>query len=192
MTTYLCRSFAFIGLVIAAAGCSDKVVEQVQQTATQVKESVTNSVDSAQTGMKEQLKMVGSSEMTMDGTPAGAVKTPSCYAVFTPATGERGSVLLLQSYRAAEKEAFPSFYVHAAVTGSSLAELVGQTVPAQMFVKPTAEGPTWYTTPAASVQLKITAFENQQVTAEIVGGTLARTDGSTTTNATGKFIAVLP
>ena len=178
-------------VVLLLAGCGTKVAETVQQTASQVQKSVTDTVDSAQTGVKEQLQMAGSSEVTLDATTP-PVKTPSCYATFTPATSGRPSVLSLQSYRAADKEAFPSFYVQASFTQASLSEVVGQTVPAVMFVKTAADAPTWHTTTEQPVQLKVVSVENQQVTAEVVGGTLARTDGQETMNAGGKFVGVLP
>jgi hypothetical protein len=100
-------------------------------------------------------------------------------------------VLALRSYRASEKEVFPSFYVHAPVSAVTLSELVGQTLPAQMFVKPSADGPTWHTAGSDMVQLKILSIENEQITAEVAGGTLARTDGESTMNASGKFVAVV-
>lgn len=173
-----------------ATGCGTKVAETVQQTASQVQKTVTNTVDTAQTEVKEQLQMVGSSELTID--PAAPVKTPSCYATFTPATGGRESVLALQSYRAADKEAFPSFYLQASVAQASVHDLAGQTVPAVMYVKTAADAPTWHTPTSQTVQLKIVSVENQQVTAEVVGGTLVGTDGKETMTAAGKFVGVLP
>lgn len=180
------------GLLLCAllVGCGTKVAETVQQTAAQVQQSVTNTVDSAQTEVKEQLQLVGSSELTIEA--AAPVKTPSCYATFTPATNERPSILSLQSYRAADKEAFPSFYLQASVTQATLSELVGQTVPAVMYVKTAADAPTWHTATEQPVQLKVVAVEDKLVTAEVVGGTLARTDGQETKTASGKFVGVLP
>lgn len=185
-----CWAVVFLALPLAVGcGCnSEEMLESVQKTATQVQESVTSTVDDAQTRAKEQLEMVGSSELTLD-VP---LKTPSCYAVFTPATNGRSSVLALQSYRAAEKESFPSFYLQASVSAATLSELVGQTVPAQMFVKPSADAATWHTTAAQPVQLKILSLENQQLKAEVAGGTLARSDSDETRSASGAFVAVLP
>jgi hypothetical protein len=174
--------------LVAGCGGGQDVVESVKQTASQVQQTVTSTVDTAQTKTKEQLNLVGSSELTLD-VP---LKTPSCYATFTPATAGRSSVLTLQSYRTADKESFPSFYVHAAVSAASLTELPGQTVPAQMFVKPAADAASWYTTPEQPVQLKIVSIENQQVVAEVASGALQRTDGQASMNAAGKFVAVLP
>ena len=181
---------ALAGLLLAVlllCGCGD-VADTVQKTADQVQQSVSKSVESTKTQVQEKLEMAGSSELTVESP----VKTAACYAIFTPATAGRPSVLALQSYRNAASESFPSMFVQANVSVASLPELVGQTVPAIMFVKPTADGPTWHTPGESTVQLKIAAVEGQQVTAEIVGGMLSKSDGSATQNAVGKFTAVVP
>lgn len=183
------------GLLLLAVviGCGTKVAETVQQTASDVTKSVTETVsekvDSAKTGVQEQLQMVGSSELTLD--PAAPVKTPSCYATFTPATDGRPSVLSLRSYRAADKEVFPSFYLQAIASQDTVGELAGQTLPAVMFVKTAEDAATWYTAGDQLVQLKIVSVAEGEVTAEVVGGSLLRTDGAGTMNAAGKFTAVL-
>lgn len=182
--------------LLVCVGCGTKVAETLQETADQaqkaakqVSDSVTKTADTAQTKVKEQLQMVGSGELKLD--PAAPVKTPSCYALFTPATGGRPSFLALKSYRAAGKETFPSFYVQASATQTSLSELVGQTLPATMFVKPGETAATWYTPAAQTVELKIVAVEGQQVTAEVVSGALVSTEGGQTKEASGKFVGVL-
>ncbi|HTN74395.1 MAG TPA: hypothetical protein VL096_04080 [Pirellulaceae bacterium] len=184
--------------VLWIVGCGSELAETVQQTANQVQQSVTKSVESAQTTVQEKLEMAGSSEVTLDASTPGAptavapVKTAGCYALFTPATGGRPSVLALQSYKDASSEAFPSLCIQAQVTGDSLSALAGQTVPATMFVKTAAAGPTWYTPTGETVQLKIVSVAGQQVTAEVMSGTLSRSDGGATQPALGKFTAIVP
>ncbi len=174
-------------LSMALCGCGD-VADSVQKTANQVQQSVTKTVESAKTQVQEKMEMAGSSELTVEGP----VKTAACYAIFTPAVAGRPSVLSLRSYRQAESEAFPAMFVQANVSAATLPELVGQTVSATMFVKPTAEGPTWSTAGETTVQVKIVAVEGSNVTAEVTGGTLTRSDGGATQNAVGKFTAVVP
>jgi hypothetical protein len=178
-------------LFTGCSGCdSSQVVQQAKETANQVTQTVTETVDKTQNQAKEQLGMVGSSEVALDPAVGAPVKAPACYAAFTPPTGGREGVLTLRSYREAEKETFPSFYLQATTPAATLAELAGQTLPAQMFVKPSVDGATWHTTPAAPVQLKIVSID-KQVTAEVIGGSLASTDGKPT-KASGKFVGVLP
>jgi hypothetical protein len=181
-------------LLIGCSGCDgSKVAEQVKQTANQVQQTVTDTVDKTQNQVKEQLNLVGSSEVTLDPAASSTpVKAPACYVTFTPPTGGRGGVLALRSYREAEKETFPSFFVQATTSAATLSELTGQTVPAQMFVKASAEGATWHTTPSQPVQLKIVALENKQLTAEVLGGSLSSAAGQPASSATGKFVGVLP
>jgi hypothetical protein len=105
--------------------------------------------------------------------------------------GGRPSVLQLQSYRDAAQESFPSALVRAQVSASTVAELKGQTVPAELFVQPQKDGPTW-STRGELVQLKIVSVEAKTLTAEIAGGALIH-DGTGASQAVkGTLQAVLP
>ena len=190
--------------VFAATGCDvSSWTQSAQQAKQQAQQTVTQTVESAQTELQEQTGQAGSSEitLTMDSdaslppatnptvsAPHG--QAPACYVRFTPGSDGRSSVLALQSYKQAEREVFPSFYIHAQVASAGLEGLAGQTVPAQMYYKSTATSPTLYSPLDAPLQLRILAVDQGQVTAEIVGGALASSADATTTQIVGKFTAV--
>jgi hypothetical protein len=175
-----------MGVLASVAGCGQDLAETVQQAASQAQESVAQTIESAQTQAKEQLSLSGSSEVVLDGP----LKTPGCYVSFTPPAHGRQGVVTLRSASTPERESFPSFYLHAEVTAQSLAELAGQTVNAEMFLKPTADGPTWHAPFDQPVQLRFTAVAEGQVEAELAGGELVSTGDASTRPAAGAFIAV--
>jgi hypothetical protein len=178
------RPLLAIAALLAGCDAAQNAAQNAQQAANQAQKAVVESTEATKAAIQEQ---AGGSELTLNGP----VKTAACYVNFTPAVAGRASLLTLQSYRSAESEVFPSLYVQAQVPTASLTELVGQTVTAQMFVKPTATGPTWATDPAHGVQLKIVAIDGAEVTAELACGELLPSDGGVPFSPTGKFTAVV-
>ena len=126
-------------------------------------------------------------ELTLDAP----VKTGACYVQLLTIPGGRPGILQLQSYREAAQESFPSAFVRAQVTVGTVAELKGQTVPAELFVQSQKDGPTW-STRGELVQLKIVSVEAKTLTAEIAEGTLIN-DGTGASQAVkGTLQGVLP
>jgi len=166
-------------------GCDQtkQAAQSVQQAATQVQQTI----DKAQAQAKEQLKLAGEGEVSL-ATP---VKTSACYVLFTPPVDGAPGVLALQSYRQADEESIPAIYLQTSTDVKSLSELSGETLAAQMFVKPDAER-TWFTAPDEPVQLRIVSASDSEVTAEVVGGTLRSTSDGATHSAAGRFTAVVP
>lgn len=149
------------------AGDAKKAATDAAGQAGEAAKGLTQSAQKVTTKAAETMELAGSMELTLDQP----YKTSACYVKFMAFKSGRPSILQLQSYREAGQEGFPSAFVRAEVSAGTLAELVGQTVGAQAFVQPQADGPTWAPQPAL-VQLKILAVDAKTLTAEIVGGAL--------------------
>ncbi len=185
---YLLVSAAGIGL----AGCNrqevqdlfDKGVEQAKK----VQEKVTKEAGGVSDLVQQQLDLAGNLQLSL----SPPLNRDACYVKFVPAVGGRPSVLQLQSYRAADQEKFPSIFLQAHVTAESLTELVGQSVPAQLFVQVQQDGPVWFADSDHPVELTITAIDENFLTAELISGALQSTDDAAAASVTGRFTGVLP
>jgi predicted small secreted protein len=190
-----------LALAATAAGCGKSVsdiassvkdaasqgVQSVKGTAQQVSQDVANKVQGVTDQAAQTLEMAGSMQLTIDQP----LQVSACYASFSRLKAAGAGVLQLQSYRDAGQETFPSVFVRAPCSSATLAELTGQTLAAQMFVQPQQNGPVWSAT-AQPVQLKITAVQEKEVKAEIVGGSLAHSGTGATQAVTGTFQGMLP
>ena len=153
--------------------------KSVQDAASGAKQAVNQTAGQAQ----EALALAGSMELNLD-SPA---KTSGCYAKFVPGTTSRPAVLRLQSYRDEKNETFPSAYVRAAVKAAAPSELQGQTVAATLYVQAVKDGPVWFSPDGSPVQLKIVTVDDKQIVAEIIGGSLTRTDSGAAAPVTAKL-----
>ena len=187
--------------VLAAAvwltGCGKKVSEianSIKNTAADVagkaEKAAQNAAQTAQnaTGKaSEALALVGSMELTLDGP----LKTNACYVKLITSADGRASVLQMQSYQNASQESFPSALLRAQVSAANLADLNGQTIPAQLFVQAQKDGPTW-STQQELVQVKITVVDAKNVSAELAGGSLLNASTGASQAVKGTFKGVVP
>lgn len=175
------KRLAWGTIILAVTGCGGKSISElatdVKQAATQaasqatgkaeqVAQNVTQAAQNVTGTVSENLALAGSMELTLDAP----LKTNACYVRFLTFNG-RPSVLQWQSYREASQETFPSVFGQAQVSAAKVAELAGQTIPAELFVQPQQEGPVWCTQ-REPVQLKIVAVDPQAFAIEVVGGAL--------------------
>ena len=119
------------------------------------------------------------------------ISVGACYTVFVPPTGKRPAVLQLKSYKDAEQETFPSVFFQAQVKADTIAALAGQTVSAQLFVKPSADAPTWYSTDSEPVELQIASITEGRMHANVVSGSLRNAGDNSTTPVTGSLETVV-
>ena len=172
------------GLVTLFAGCGQDlgdIASSVRDTASQgvdrARQMADGAVETARdTGsqLAETAGMAGHFDLEV-GEP---LKTSACYVQLITLGLERPSVLQLQSYRDAERESFPSVFFRAEVTEADFSGLVGQTIDGQLFVKFQPDAPT-FSTQGGPVQVRIDAIEEQQLTGQIIAGSLtAATDGT--------------
>ena len=161
-------------------------LDKARETAGDVSQSVTDSAKDAAGSLGETMGMAGSFELNV-GQP---LKTEACYVRCIALGADRPAVLQLQSYQHAEKESFPSVFAQATVASVDVAALSGQTVEAQLFIKPQPNAATFYTR-EAPVQLKITAIEEGVVIGEILGGSVCASDTSQPTPVSGRFRGVI-
>ncbi len=183
----------FLALIMVG-GCNqgdvtdlvDKVKQTASESSAKVRETVTEQVGNATGEMREQLQLAGSIALQIDQP----LTTQACYVQFVQLGSGRPNVLQMQSYRSAKDESFPSVFLHAQVSGSSVQELVGQVVSARLFVQPDRSGPTWYSPVASPVEVEIVSIDDQTLTAELVGGMLQNTVDAEM-GVTGTFQGVL-
>jgi hypothetical protein len=100
-------------------------------------------------------------------------------------------VLQLQSYSDADRETFPSVFLQAHVQANSIAELIGEPLAARLFVQREAQGPVLFSDVSTPIELKITAVQDQLVSAELTGAALRNTTTGAETPVTGKLTGVL-
>jgi hypothetical protein len=186
--------------VILLTGCGGKVgdiassvkeaaqqgMESVTEKAKDIQQNMTAASQSATDTVKEELKLAGKLELTVDQP----VKTSACYASFTHVKAAHAGILQLQSYRDGPQESFPSVVVRAQSSAAAVSELAGQTLAAHLFVQSQPNGPIWFTQ-SELVQLKVTSVDRQTIQAEIVSGTLAHSGSGTTQAVAGTFQGVL-
>lgn len=193
----------FVPLVIAflLCGCGKDVSEiassvkqaasegldQARQTASDVSESVAEKARGATGAVSEGLGLAGDFQLNA-GQP---MAISGCYVTLVTPVEGGPAILQLQSYQEASQESFPSVLVRAEVTAASISELTGQTVQAQVFLKPRQDQPTLFAFDS-NVQVKINGIEDEKVVGEIVAGTLSGVDeGQPPVPVSGDFRGVI-
>ena len=182
-------------LAVVAAGCSkedltgalDKAKNAVTDNAAKAKQAVQDKMATTTEKVQEKLNLAGSIELTA-GEP---IKTDACYVRWIPQGSGRPTVLQLQSYSEADRETFPSVFLQAPVQANSITELIGEPIAARLFVQREAEGPVLFSDVSTPVELKITAVQDQTVSAELTGVMLRDTTTGAETPVTGKLTGVL-
>jgi hypothetical protein len=169
-----------------AKSAANSAVEQAKATATETVERSQATASQAAGAAQETLQLAGKAELNL-GQPA---KTAGCYAQFVPADGERLAVLVIQSYRDAASESFPSFFLRGTTSAASPQELAGQTINVAAFAQLQDKGPVLFSADASPLQLKITAVDDKQLSAELVGGSLSSSAGGAALQPTGAMTAV--
>lgn len=180
-------------LALAAVGCGGKSISDL---ASSVKDAASQGVQSVQEKTQQAAEAVGAvaDKASEVAQLAGTIKiqvdqpleTSACYVTFSPLSAASVGVLQLQSYRDAEQESFPSIFVRAQTSTTTLAELAGQTIAAQVFVQPQENGPLWTATDQP-VQLKVASIDQGKLTAEIAGGNLVNSQTGASQAMAGTF-----
>lgn len=153
-----------------------KVVQNLPQTVTNAAQSV-----------KQTMQLAGGLELEL----SGPIKTSGCYASLTSIPG-RPSVLQITSYNDPSAETFPSVLIWAPVAAQAPAELLNQTVQAQMFAQRDAQASPWQTAAGKAVSIKFTALEGSMLIGQIeAGGTLTDTGNGSQAPVSGKIQATL-
>ncbi len=187
------RLAAILILAIIAAGCSkedltgalDKAKNAVTDSAAKTKDVVEEKMASTTDQVQQTLNLAGSIELTA-GAP---IKTDACYVSLIPQGSGRPTVLQLQSYR--DAESFPSVFLQAHVQANSITELIGEPLAARLFVQREAQGPVLFSDAATPIELKITAIEDQVVSATLTGAALRDTTTGAEIPVTGSVTGVL-
>lgn len=187
-------ALSLLATAVWFTGCGKKVSDIASSIKDKAADMAGKAKDAAQDAAQnvtgkatEALNLAGSMDLTVDAP----LKTDACYVKFIPAKTGRPSVLQLQSYRDAKQESFPAALLRAQVSAADLAQLNGQTVPAELFVQGQEDGPTWSTT-TDLVQLKITALDDKNLSAELVAGSLLNANTGASQAVKGVFKGVLP
>jgi hypothetical protein len=177
-------------LLLFASACSkeklnemaDKAKQAVTEGADKVKEQAGLVTDSA----KEQLALSGSCELMLDAS----ITTNACYFQWLPQGSGRPNVLQVRSYKDPAQESFPSVMLHSQVPANGLSELVGQTIPAQLFVQAAQDQPIWSCPEGSPIEVKIAALNDTQLNLEITGGSVRNSQTGGMQTVTGKLVGV--
>jgi hypothetical protein len=145
----------------------------------------------AGTQVNQQLNLAGS--LTISGTGIGnnnKIERKGCYLTLTPLSGTRRSVLQLRSYPDPAEESYPSIYIHALVSATSLEELAKDSASVRLYVQAEENGPIWFSDEGQNVELKIVSIADGKVTAKVETGKLRNTDTGQEVEMRGEFLAV--
>ena len=196
-STKKCRSlflltlFALLACMLTTASCSkkefDELVSKAKNDLDKVKKSADEEISKAIGTASEELGMSGKASIQLDQP----IITSACYVSLIKQSPDRPNVLKMQSYTSPETESFPSIFMQAQVGNSSLQELVDTEVLAQLFVQAEQNGEVWYTDPAELVRVKISALQEDMLTADVVSGKLYSTKTGNSIESTGKIEAVV-
>lgn len=186
------RGVCWFGWVVLLAGCgqdmgdiASRVRETASKGADRARQMADGAADTARdttTQLAETAGMAGQFDLDV-GEP---LQTSACYVQLITLGPDRPAVLQLQSYRDAERESFPSVFLRAEVTEGDYSALVGQTFEAEMFVKPQAESAT-LSTRDGPIQVRIDAIDDEQLTGEILAGSLTTSTDGTARPISGTF-----
>ena len=172
-------------MLVLLAGCD--TVDQITEQAQQAGKSVEQAVEQIDQQVDQTFNLAGNMQLTL----TEQVNTPACYVSFIELPTHTGNILQLASYKAPGTEVYPSIFVRADVGSTgSLAELAGQTVQADLFVKTSAQDAAWHALSGAPVELRIGEVTEGQLMAE-VSGELTRKNGSESTPVSGTLTAVI-
>lgn len=168
------------------------IQESAQKVRSRVEQQVTDKLDQAQDAVGQQVgraRDTVSAQVGQGGSVRLEVEPPLeldlCFAEFLRFSDGRPSVLQFQTYRGEDSETFPSVFVRSVTTATSLPELAGTTLEAEVFVQREAGGEVLYT--PAPAQLEISQIGERQIVARILGGTLRRTGSDETLPLRGQL-----
>lgn len=203
MSQLRCKLIAsFCILAVIAIGCSkdelnklaNKAKNAVSDGSANVKEAVTEQVDTAKEKLKgaqaevqQQLKMAGKIKLNIGDD----IETQACYVTLIAQGSGRPSVLQLRSYHDPKSETFPSVFLQAQVQSVSAAELVNQTLQARLFVQVKEDSDVLFSEANKPVELKIVSVEDKLVKAELGNASLLDTATGAAVTTTGQFEGVL-
>jgi hypothetical protein len=171
-----------VGTLIASSGvgCGKEELAKITE---QVKEATVDKIDIPVPQIK--LQPIGEMQLATS-TPVSL--TNISMSVLVIGDG-RPNVLQIQLTNP-NPQAVPAVFVRAETTATSVAQLIGQTVPVKMFVQPTAAGPIWSSPDDRPVSISFDKLEETEVVGRINAGVLLGTDG-VETPVSGSFRAVI-
>ena len=180
---------ALLACLLTAVGCNkiDELNKMAKDSIDEAKKTVGEEFPNVVETVTEKAGLAGNANIQLDDE----FTTDACYASLVEQSPDRPNVLKLQSYASPESESGKSIFIQAQVGDSSLADLVGKEVSAQVFVQTQRDGEAWFTDPAESVKVKITALEEDMLSAELVGGKLHSTVSGNSVDADGTIEAVV-
>jgi hypothetical protein len=188
--THAGRVFVVLVLLVSP-GCSkekfNELADKAKAAVTEQAEKVKEQAGVAKDAAKETLALAGNFELDLDAP----MTTSACYVEFIQQGSGRPNVLRMRSYRDAAKESFPSVMFHAPITAGGVSELVGQTIPGQLFVQKEANAPTWSCASGTNVEVKIVSVADKVLSAEIVGGAVVSSQSGADQPVTGKITGVI-
>lgn len=182
---------ALLVFLTGTVGCDfDSSVKDIKDNVNRMAEDLENHVVEPIESIQEEVKQATGQAGKANITLTGAVATNSCYAPIKPSLGaDMPGILEFKTYRSADNEKFPSFYLIAEFSGSA-DSLAGSTLDATMFVQAETGSHPWASQPDQPVQVKIVSIDAKCIVAELVGGQVINTITKERVQPVGKFEAV--
>lgn len=181
MSHRLLQAAAWLTLVLTGCGGDMPAPKiEIPKAVQNLPQTVTNAAQAVQATITSELAL----EL------AGPLKT-TCYASLTSIPG-RPTVLQITSYADPAAETFPSVLIWAPVAANAPADLLNQTVQAQMFAQRDANSAPWQTPPGQAVSIKFTALQGSVLVGQIeAGATLMDVSNGSRVPVTGRIQATL-
>lgn len=171
------RALAISAAILACGGCnSDSLTKDLGDAVKSVQDSVSTATGAVS----------GSIELSLD--PPLHLET--CFARFTPPSYDRPGVLELTSYEDPSGESFPSVYLRIETEGRLAEDLVGQSVPATLFIQRNSNGDLWHTDLNEPPQIMVVGVNSSLVTCEIAEAAMVRAGFEKTATVSGRIVGV--
>ncbi|NIP87446.1 MAG: hypothetical protein GTO03_18590, partial [Planctomycetales bacterium] len=116
----------------------------------------------------------------------------SCYLKLVPSTSRTPAVLMVTSYRSAQDESYPSFFMRVVLVGDDLNALLGQPMQARIFFAAAPNDVVLYTPDAEPAMVTIRNTDDTgRVLGTIINARLLNTANDESLPITGQFDGVL-
>ena len=120
------------------------------------------------------------------------VNINGCYVKLIPSVAGRPTVLKITSYPTPAAESFPSIFIQANTSGTSIKEIIGKPLQARVYMTTAADTEVWYTLEDQPANITIrNADDGGRIIGTIINGMLVNTTTSAQRPITGAFDAIL-
>lgn len=164
----------------------NKGVEQVKSKVEETKEQVASKIE-AKVEEQAAAAVVPGIELEL----GGPVKIDKCFAELVQGSSDYPTVLQISSSEVERQDRFPAVFVQAQVAAGSMAELVGKTIPAQVFVQLSGGDPVWFTDDEHPAELVVESAGVASLEGRLSSSGLLSTADGSSLELQGRFAALV-